>query len=376
MKKFLSTLLYTAAATLLFSACGMTANTVSSPVEPTVKSNEKTAVNNKALVYFSKDISPVSLIKLYDKINQDIHGKVAIKIHTGEKNGPNILPREIVMALQQHVPDSNLVETNTFYKGDRYTTAGHRETLKVNGWDFCTVDIMDEEGAVMLPVKGGKHFQEMSIAKNMLNYDSMIVLTHFKGHTMGGFGGSMKNIAIGNADGRIGKAMLHTSDPSNPWEYSQERFMENMAESAKATTDFFGKQIIYINVLRNMSVDCDCAGLAAAPPTTPDIGILASTDILAVDQASIDLVFALPDAAKHDLQERIESRRGLRQLSYMKELSMGNDQYELPLNTRKAAVKRQLFYYSFSNSPIKKLVSAFNNLTFLILPHSSASDRT
>ena len=226
MKKFLSTLLYTAAATLLFSACGMTANTVSSPVEPTVKSNEKTAVNNKALVYFSKDISPVSLIKLYDKINQDIHGKVAIKIHTGEKNGPNILPREIVMALQQHVPDSNLVETNTFYKGDRYTTAGHRETLKVNGWDFCTVDIMDEEGAVMLPVKGGKHFQEMSIAKNMLNYDSMIVLTHFKGHTMGGFGGSMKNIAIGNADGRIGKAMLHTSDPSNPWEYSQERFME------------------------------------------------------------------------------------------------------------------------------------------------------
>ena len=223
MKKFLSTLLYTAAATLLFSACGMTANTVSSPVEPTVKSNEKTAVNNKALVYFSKDISPVSLIKLYDKINQDIHGKVAIKIHTGEKNGPNILPREIVMALQQHVPDSNLVETNTFYKGDRYTTAGHRETLKVNGWDFCTVDIMDEEGAVMLPVKGGKHFQEMSIAKNMLNYDSMIVLTHFKGHTMGGFGGSMKNIAIGNADGRIGKAMLHTSDPSNPWEYSQER---------------------------------------------------------------------------------------------------------------------------------------------------------
>lgn len=221
MKKFLSTLLYTAAATLLFSACGMTANTVSSPVEPTVKSNEKTAVNNKALVYFSKDISPVSLIKLYDKINQDIHGKVAIKIHTGEKNGPNILPREIVMALQQHVPDSNLVETNTFYKGDRYTTAGHRETLKVNGWDFCTVDIMDEEGAVMLPVKGGKHFQEMSIAKNMLNYDSMIVLTHFKGHTMGGFGGSMKNIAIGNADGRIGKAMLHTSDPSNPWEYSK-----------------------------------------------------------------------------------------------------------------------------------------------------------
>ena len=322
MKKFLSTLLYTAAATLLFSACGMTANTVSSPVEPTVKSNEKTAVNNKALVYFSKDISPVSLIKLYDKINQDIHGKVAIKIHTGEKNGPNILPREIVMALQQHVPDSNLVETNTFYKGDRYTTAGHRETLKVNGWDFCTVDIMDEEGMI--------RSEALAYAKkNHFNYDSMIVLTHFKGHTMGGFGGSMKNIAIGNADGRIGKAMLHTSDPSNPWEYSQERFMENMAESAKATTDFFGKQIIYINVLRNMSVDCDCAGLAAAPPTTPDIGILASTDILAVDQASIDLVFALPDAAKHDLQERIESRRGLRQLSYMKELSMGNDQYEL-----------------------------------------------
>ena len=178
MKKFLSTLLYTAAATLLFSACGMTANTVSSPVEPTVKSNEKTAVNNKALVYFSQDISPVSLIKLYDKINQDIYGKVAIKIHTGEKNGPNILPREMVMALQQHVPDSNLVETNTFYKGDRYTTAGHRETLKVNGWDFCTVDIMDEEGAVMLPVKGGKHFQQLATQTAGSAKPCCIPLTH------------------------------------------------------------------------------------------------------------------------------------------------------------------------------------------------------
>lgn len=327
MKKIFPGLFCAAATTLLFSACGMAATTPASPA------NEQkiTSANNngKATVYFTKDISPGGLVKLYEKINQDITGKVAIKIHTGEKNGPNIIPREMVKQLQQHIPNSNLVETNTFYKGDRYTTAAHRETLKINGWDFCPVDIMDEDGAVMLPVKGGKHFKEMSIAKNMLNYDSMVVLTHFKGHTMGGFGGSMKNIAIGNADGQIGKAIIHTSNPSNQWEHNKERLMENMAESAKATTDYFGKQIVYINVLRNMSVDCDCAGIAAAPPTTPDIGILASTDLLAIDQASVDMVFALPEADRHDLQERIESRQGLRQLSYMKELGMGTDQYEI-----------------------------------------------
>ena len=149
---------------------------------------------------------------------------------------------------------------------------------------------------------------------------------------MGGFGGSMKNIAIGCADGKIGKAQVHgASDPDLPWDQwpAKERLMENMAESAKATIDHFGKHIVYINVMRRMSVDCDCAGLSAAEPTIPDIGILASTDLLAIDQASIDLVYAKPQSEKHDLVERIESRHGLRQLSYMRELHMGNDKYDL-----------------------------------------------
>lgn len=287
-----------------------------------------------AKVYFSKHIDAEHLIKLYNMINEGIYGKVAIKLHTGEKHGPNIIPRELVKALQATIPNSNIVETNTLYQGDRYTTAGHRETLKVNGWDFCPVDIMDEFGTVMLPVRGGKHFKEVSMGASIVDYDSMLVLTHFKGHAMGGYGGSMKNIAIGCADGRAGKAMVHGVDVNNqPTDWNawpgKELLMENMAESAKATIDFFGKHIVYINVMRRMSVDCDCAGLAAAEPTIPDIGIVASTDLLAIDQASIDMVYAMEAAQNHDLVERIESRHGLRQLSYMNELKMGNPNYEL-----------------------------------------------
>jgi len=282
-------------------------------------------------VFFTDDLSGEGLKKVYSRINHHITGKVAIKLHTGEPNGPNILPREMVKTLQQTIPHSSLVETNTLYKGKRFTTADHRETIRINAWDFCPVDIMDEDGAVMLPVKGGRRFSEMSVGKNLLNYDAMLVLTHFKGHAMGGFGGSMKNIAIGCADGPIGKKMVHAA-PDNEnyaaW-LKGEPFQENMVESAKATLDHFGKRIVYINVLRNMSVDCDCAGTRAAPPKTRDLGILASTDLLAVEQASIDMVYALPEAELHDLRERIESRQGLRQLSYMKELKMGNDRYEL-----------------------------------------------
>jgi uncharacterized protein len=289
------------------------------------------AQQEKSQVFFTNDISAAGLLKIYSKINQGITGKVGIKVHTGEPHGPNILPRDMVKALQQHIPNSNLVETNTLYKGKRYTTADHRETIKINGWDFCPVDIMDEDGAVMIPITGGKHFKEMSVGKHMLNYDSMVVLTHFKGHAMGGFGGSMKNIAIGCADGPIGKKMVHEAPDNDNYEtwLKGEPFQENMVESAKAIIDHFGKRIVFINVLRNMSVDCDCAGVKAAPVKAHDLGILASTDLLAVEQASIDMVYQLPEAELHDLKERIESRKGLRQLSYMKEMKMGNDQYEL-----------------------------------------------
>ncbi len=297
--------------------------------ETAVKDTQKM---ERAKVYFSKVIDAEHLNKLYDLIKGEITGKVAIKLHTGERHGPNILPREMVKAFQARIPDSTIVETNTLYHGDRHTTEDHRKTLEINGWTFCPVDIMDAEGTVMLPVKGGRHFTEVSMGKNILNYDSMVVLTHFKGHAMGGFGGSMKNIAIGCADGRIGKMQVHAvKDVNAPWDQwpAKELLMENMAESAKAVCDHFGKHIVFINVMRRMSVDCDCAGLGAAEPTIPDIGIVASTDILAVDQASIDLVYGKPKAENHDLVERIESRHGLRQLSYMKELGMGNNEYDL-----------------------------------------------
>lgn len=282
-----------------------------------------------AKVYFTRDISPVGLLKVYSHVKENIQGKVAIKWHSGEPHGPNILPVPMVKALQEAIPDSCLVETNARYEGGRNTTEKHRETLKINGWTFCTVDIMDEEGTVMLPVKGGKHFKEMSMGKNILNYDSMVVLTHFKGHTMGGFGGSIKNIGIGCVDGKVGKAMVHGATPQNMWGSTKSLFMENMVEAAKATLDLFGKHITFINVMRNMSVDCDCAGVDAAPPKARDIGILASTDIVALDQACIDLLYKLPEAELHDLKERIESREGLHQLEYAEQMKIGTRKYIL-----------------------------------------------
>lgn len=284
----------------------------------------------ESVVYFTRDLSAAGLLKLYEKIAPNITGRVGIKLHTGEPHGPNIIPRPWVKEpIAKDLPEAKIVETNTYYQGDRYTTEQHRKTLAINGWDFAPVDIMDESGTAMLPVKGGKWFTEMSVGAHLLDYDSLLVLTHFKGHTMGGFGGSNKNIGIGCADGRIGKKMIHAGSESEQWAMSKEMLMERITESSKATVDHFGDHIAYINVLRNMSVDCDCAGTTAAKPTVPNIGILASTDILAIDQASVDLVYALPEHYRHDLVERMETRHGLRQLSYMKELGMGRDRYVL-----------------------------------------------
>lgn len=285
----------------------------------------------ESIVYFTRDLSAKGLLKVYNRIQEHLNRKVAVKLHTGEQHGPNIIPRPWVEELiKTQLPDATIVETNTYYEGDRYTTDQHLETLKVNGWTFCPVDIMDADGTVDLPVKDGKWFDHMTMGKNIVNYDSMLVLTHFKGHTQGGFGGSNKNIGIGCADGRIGKAMIHTTPGSDDmWDIAKEEFMERMTESAKAVVDHFGDQIVFINVMRNMSVSCDCEGTAAAPVVTPNVGILASLDILAIDQASVDLVYAMKEEDHHDLVERIETRHGLRQLSYMKELHMGNDKYLL-----------------------------------------------
>ena len=286
---------------------------------------------NSSVVFFTRDLSEEGMKRIYDKVASVLTGKVAIKLHTGEAEGPNILPRPWVRELiDTRLPDATIVETNTYYEGSRHTTELHRETLKINGWTFCPVDITDSEGDVALPVKNGKWFTEMHVGKSLPSYDSLLVLTHFKGHLMGGFGGSNKNIGIGCADAKIGKKMIHNYyDTDNIWAIAEEELMERMTESTKATIDYFAGHVCYINTMRNMSVSCDCEGPHAEPVVTPDVGILASLDILAVDNACIDLIYNLPQGAGKTLIERIETRHGLRQLSYMKELGMGNDRYTL-----------------------------------------------
>lgn len=300
------------------------------------------APQGKAAVYFTKDISVAGLLKIYSRINSGITGKVGIKLHTGEPNGPNLLPIELIKGLQPQIPDSTILECNVLYPSPRQNTATHRETLKTNGFGFCPVEIMDAEGDVVLPIRGmsefldsalpgsaklpytpGVHLREVAVGKTLTNYDSLFVYTHFKGHTLGGFGGSLKNISIGCASGKVGKRQIHGDGwPRGPL------FLERMVEAGKAIADHFGQRITYINVLKNISVDCDCDP-HGAKPTCGDIGILGSTDILAIDKASIDLVYARPAEERRDIVERIESRNGLRQLEYMKTLKMGNDEYEL-----------------------------------------------
>ncbi|MBP1763777.1 MAG: putative Fe-S center protein [Firmicutes bacterium] len=299
---------------------------------------------SKPNVYFTRDLSPEGVQKIYAKVNQGITGKVGIKLHTGEPHGPNLLPIEYIKNLQKKIPNSSIVECNVLYKSPRRETKTHRETIKINGFDFCPVDILDEDGDVMLPMpavnafldkqldnysgkvpfEAGIHLHEIAVGKHLLKYDSLLVYTHFKGHTSGGFGGSLKNIGIGLASGKVGKRMIH----GEGWSRGK-GFLERMVESGDATVEHFKDHIAFINVLKNISVDCDCAGARAAKPTCPDIGIIGSTDILAADQACIDLIYQMPENDRHDIVERIESRFGLHQLEYMEALGMGSREYNL-----------------------------------------------
>ena len=285
---------------------------------------------DSSVVFFTRDLSEAGLLKIYDRVSSVLTGRVAVKLHTGEAQGPNILPRPWVKELlASRLPDATIIETNTYYEGTRYTTEDHIKTLEVNGWTFCPVDITDADGVAELPVSGGKWFDVMHVGKTLPEYDSLLALTHFKGHVRGGFGGSNKNIGIGCADGRIGKKAIHSYPDGGQWSIATEELMERISESTKATIDHFGRRVCYVNVMRNMSVSCDCEGLAAEPVVTPNVGILASMDIVAIDQACVDIVYAMREDEHHDLVERIETRHGLRQLSYMQELGMGNVRYVL-----------------------------------------------
>ena len=281
-------------------------------------------------VYFTRNITPENVLKLYEACGLELSGNVAVKLHSGEKGNQNFLPPEFWRPMIEHV-HGTVVECNTAYPGSRNTTAAHWQTMRDHGWsDAFTVDIMDEEGPdLQLLIPNGKVIQKNYVGKHLTRYDSLLVLSHFKGHPMGGFGGALKQLSIGCASS-YGKAYIHgAGEPEKIWTADHDSFLDAMADAALSVAEYFKDKTVFINVMKNMSVDCDCAGTGAAEPTAPDIGILASTDLLAVDQASVDMVYALPERQRHDLVERIESRSGLRQLEYMEALGMGHARYDL-----------------------------------------------
>lgn len=282
----------------------------------------------KAKVYFTKEITPDAMIRMYETLGVKLPGKVAVKVHSGEVGNQNFIRAEFMKPMIDHV-QGTVVECNTAYDGKRNTTERHWETMKLHGWsDICEVDIMDEEGEIELPIPGGKQIQTNYVGKNLENYDSMLVLSHFKGHPMGGFGGALKNISIGIASSH-GKAHIHgAGNPKKMWSTKQEDFLEAMADASKSIVDYFGGKIVFINVMCNMSVDCDCCA-KAEDPKLADIGILASLDPVALDQACVDLVYASEDPGKADLIERMESRKGIHIVEAATGLAVGSREYEL-----------------------------------------------
>lgn len=282
----------------------------------------------KAKVYFTKELTSQGLLHLFDELQAKLDGKVAVKLHSGEVGNQNFIRPAFFRELIQKV-NGTIVECNTAYEGKRNTTKEHWETMKLHGWcDIAKVDIMDEEGEFALPISGGHHLKENYVGSHMKEYDSMLVLSHFKGHPMGGFGGALKNISIGIASAH-GKAHIHgAGDAEKIWTADHDSFLEAMADAAKSIVDYYQDRIVYINVMANMSVDCDCCAVAE-DPKIKDIGILASYDPVALDQACLDLVYACDDPGKEHLIERIESRNGIHTVEAAAALNVGSRSYEL-----------------------------------------------
>lgn len=282
----------------------------------------------KSKVYFTKEITPEAAIRLYRLLGIELAGKVAVKVHSGEVGNQNFIKPAFWKPMVDMV-NGTIVECNTAYEGQRNTTKAHWLTMKQHGWtDVAAVDIMDEDGEYELPVKNGKRIHKNYVGLHMKNYDSMLVLTHFKGHPMGGFGGSLKNISIGLASSH-GKAYIHgAGEEAKIWTSDHDSFLESMADAAESIMDCFGGRIAFINVMCNMSVDCDCCAVAEEP-CMKDIGILASLDPVAVDQACLDKVYASDDPGRDHLLERIESRNGVHTVEAAEKLGIGSRQYEL-----------------------------------------------
>ncbi len=283
----------------------------------------------KAKVYFTKNLSSESLIKIYDAVRKTLTGKIAIKVHSGEDGNQNFLHPEYFKDIIEYV-NGTVVECNTAYDGARNTTEKHKELMKKHGWSkYFDVDIMDAEGPDLeIAIPNGKIIKKDYVGKNIQNYNSMLILSHFKGHPMGGYGGALKQLSIGCASS-FGKAYIHgAGDPKKFWDSDHDEFIESMAEAASAVVNHFKGNIVYINVMANMSVDCDCCAVAE-DPCMKDIGILASTDPIAIDRACLDLVYNSNDPGKDHLIERIESRNGAHIIEHALTLGFGTDKYEL-----------------------------------------------
>jgi uncharacterized Fe-S center protein len=303
-----------------------TQTTAQIPVTETTRPDDPAQSGDPA-VYFTSDISPAGLMAVYEALGLSASGNVAVKLHTGEPGNPHYLKPDLIKDLVQRV-NGTIVETNTAYGGRRASTAAHYQVARDHGFtDIAPVVILDERADITLPVSGGSRITENFVGARFIEFDFHIVLSHFKGHQMGGFGGALKNMSIGYASS-AGKMWIHSAGKSRTSFAAAEQnaFLESMAESAKSIADRVNGRILYINVMNHLSVDCDCNG-RPAPPTMADIGILASLDPVALDQASIDLVYAAPDSK--DLVERIESRNGLLTIDHAEKLGMGNKAYQL-----------------------------------------------
>ena len=283
----------------------------------------------KATVYFSRTITPEKVLELYQMTGKTLPGKVAVKLHSGEKGNQNFLGPDFWKPVIDYV-DGTVVECNTAYEGERNTTEKHRKLLEEHGWSrYFAVDLLDAEGEdLKLECPGGKVIRENYVGKNIVHYDSMLILSHFKGHPMGGYGGALKQLSIGVASS-YGKAYIHGAGvPENIWTSDHDSFLESMADAAGSVVEYFKGNMIFVNVMKNMSVDCDCCAVAE-DPCLNDIGILVSTDPIAVDQACIDLVYACDDPGKAHFLERIESRNGIHTIEAATALGYGTREYEL-----------------------------------------------
>lgn len=285
-----------------------------------------------SIVYLTKDITPESLVRIYEALGVSLPGRAAVKISTGEPGGHNFLQPGLIKDLVKKL-DGTIVECNTAYQGKRNTTEAHWQTIRGHGFQaIASCDILDEEGDMAIPVEGGFHLQFNYVGTHLKNYESMLMLSHFKGHAMGGFGGALKNMSIGLASSR-GKVWIHTSAASERFEdaftANHDSFLESMADADKSVMDYVGRsKIVYINVANRLSVDCDCDAHPHDPEMS-DIGIFASTDPVALDQACVDAVYGSPDSGKSALIERMESRNGIHTVEAAQALGLGSREYEL-----------------------------------------------